>query len=585
MERLFEFLEQERASPSPPAASRPFRRVPLWIWPCVAAGATLVGVVVWISSGSGRAKSDENSAVAVSASERPAAPERIAAAAAPLVQNETKPSTPLKSAPSNSTPPNTDSQSEKAATDDKSSTQTAHQTEVPLPSAGTAATKPEIPADSKKPGETAAPDESEKPTQLRANNDTRPEPPALFNGTDLTGWNDPTGCWRVEQGTIVGSVPAGRMCLAVLRSKQKYKAFDLKFRVRLKAGSGNSGVHFRSNIQDPASGSVAGPQCVILRKDDDRNYRTGSLVNERAGKLDVVEAPAKAARFIKQGEFNQVQIRCEGKNVVIRVNHMTMVSKTLTAMPEEGLIALVLDGRRQPGEVTFKDLKFTDLSRSGPANGIARSAAGSNRLVKAEAHYVQSVEKAKKNLLTQFDSRIKQRSSGKHGSDEHSAEIATLEQEKEAFEKKGRIPWSRLMRSAMFDYLKDLESAQQRMEKAFDTEIEQAQKRGDERAVAELQEADNSLLAPHLVALASFEESQFRFRSDGILDEPGDATGDNVRRWWLSLHEHDAIVIEEPSEEQPGSFVTKELPIAGDGKSVAETTPDGEEHVWQFVDE
>jgi len=579
MERLFEFLEQERSALTGPATSWPFRRVPLWIWPCVAAGTTLVGVVVWISAGSGTAKPEESPAVVVKVSDRPAALERIAAAATPLVQNETKPST-----PSSSTPPKTDSQSEKATTDDKSSAPPAGDAAVSLPPAATAVTKPEIPAESKKPGETTASDASEKPTQQSANNDSRPESPPLFNGTDLAGWEDPTGCWRVEQGMIVGSVPAGRRCLAVLRTKQKYKDFDLKFRVRLKDGSGNSGVQFRSSIQDPAGASVAGPQCVILRKDEDKTYATGSLVNERAGKREVVTPPAKAARFIKQGEFNQVQIRCEGKNVIIRVNRITMVSKTLASMPEEGLIALSLDGRRQPGEVTFKDLKFTDLSRSGPANGIARSAAGSDRLVKEEAHYVQSVEKAKQNLLTQFDSRIKQRSTGNHGS-EHAAEIATLEQEKQAFEKKGRIPWSRPMRSAMFDYLKDLDIAQQRLEKAFDAEIEQAQKRGDERAVAELQAADNSVLAPHLVAVARFEESQFRFRSDRILDEPGNATGDNVRRWWLGPHEHRVLVVEVPSEEEPGSFVQKQFRIADDGKSVTGTTPDGEEHAWQFVDE
>lgn len=53
--------------------------------------------------------------------------------------------------------------------------------------------------------------------------------PTFFNGTDLAGWE--AGCWRVEQGLLVGTVPTSQKALAVLRTTQKYKDFDLRFRV------------------------------------------------------------------------------------------------------------------------------------------------------------------------------------------------------------------------------------------------------------------------------------------------------------------------------------------------------------------
>ena len=45
-----------------------------------------------------------------------------------------------------------------------------------------------------------------------------------------------------------------------LCSKKKYKDFELKFKVRLKDGKGNSGVQIRSKVIDPKKFAVAGPQ-------------------------------------------------------------------------------------------------------------------------------------------------------------------------------------------------------------------------------------------------------------------------------------------------------------------------------------
>src|SRR5262245_66551750 len=72
----------------------------------------------------------------------------------------------------------------------------------------------------------------------------------FFNGKDTAGWEGLPGFWSVKDGAIVGTAPADLKFNTFLCSKQKYKDFELKFRVRLKDGKGNSGVQIRSKVRD-----------------------------------------------------------------------------------------------------------------------------------------------------------------------------------------------------------------------------------------------------------------------------------------------------------------------------------------------
>src|SRR5689334_7566758 len=86
---------------------------------------------------------------------------------------------------------------------------------------------------------------------------------SFFNGKDLDGWEGVLKYWSVKDGAIVGYTPEDPGYNTFLCSKRKYGDFELKFKVRLKDGVGNSGVQIRSKLTDPKKYTVAGPQADI----------------------------------------------------------------------------------------------------------------------------------------------------------------------------------------------------------------------------------------------------------------------------------------------------------------------------------
>jgi hypothetical protein len=399
---------------------------------------------------------------------------------------------------------------------------------------------------------------------------------AFFNGTDLAGWE--VGCWRVERGLLIASVSASQQTLAVIRTTQKYKDFDLRFRVRLKDGSGNCWVRFRAQPGEGPDAMDTGPECIIHRTEEGKSYSMGSVAQAQTTE-DAVTTSTKAAAFEKPGDFNRVQIHCVGKTVIVHVNRIMTVCKSLVSMADEGFIALELDGRQQAGEIAFKDFKFTDLTRSDKATGIDQPPA-SNAMLKVESDYALSVEKTRRHLVSFFDAEItRQTSQSNQPTGKHTGSAALLEQEKQAFLKKGLIPWSRQMRPATYEYLTELETTQQRMEETLAGEIDAAKRRGDEKATAELETAENRILAPHVVATARFAGASLSFRSDGIVEKSDETAG----RWRISPDEHDEVIIETPDNSEPGSAAQQAFHIAEDGAALTETSGN-RKHAWLFVD-
>ena len=567
MERLQEFLRNEQSLAKRPVRDRKWRQVPVWIWPSLAGVGILIGIVAWIVADSSQGTSKPRPGLAASVSEP--SPTRLD----PDDAGDSHPAKPLERTTISQAP------------DFKGAVEATKPTAPPEPGGArvasierattvltksrTSNTDSESSSNGKK---------SQQAVQrAKAAAETASSP---LTATDLSCWEDPNGAWRVQQQMLVASVGTGQKTLAVLRSKAKYADFDLKFRVRLKDGSGNCGVRFRSQAELPVDGTAERVECVIHRTVRDKSYGIGSLAKGSTDKPDVFSARGNAARFTKAADFNQVQIRCEGKNVVIRVNHLTTFCKTIPAIADKGYIALELDGRHQAGEVEFKDLKFTDLTNSTDAKSVARRSVGSISIAKGEAHYFESVDKARKKLIAAFNSAIKQRGdSPRKGKGVQSGMIAILEQEMDAFLKKDQIPWSRPMRAAMEDYMHELDNAQQRIEKAFDEEIRHARGRDDQQAIAQLKAAEDAFLAPHLVGTAAFEGARLRFRSDGIVEDSKDKT---VPRWWLSPQQQTDVFLERKGDSDDESAEHETLRIADDGKSLVQLT-DGRPHAWEFV--
>jgi hypothetical protein len=179
----------------------------------------------------------------------------------------------------------------------------------------------------------------------------------FFNGKNTDGWEGLMEYWKVDNGAIVGDTGKGINFNTFLCSKKKYGDFELTFKIRLKEGKGNSGVQIRSKIHDMKKFAVTGPQCDI------GGQYWGSLYGENFGGMMKAAPPAVVKKALKPDDFNDYYIKCVGKHVTIKLNGETTVDDDFPKMPDEGIIAFQLHGGLGHMEATFKNIKFTDLSK------------------------------------------------------------------------------------------------------------------------------------------------------------------------------------------------------------------------------
>jgi hypothetical protein len=192
---------------------------------------------------------------------------------------------------------------------------------------------------------------------------------SFFDAADLAAsWEGLPGYWHTEDGALVGRCPEGRPAHTFLVSKKVYRDFDLKFQVRRKDGIGNSGVQFRSELKDRNRFRVIGPQCEIDSTTFD--FPPGSLVTEPSAKPLAEKSRPEVAQKYEDAGFNDYHIRCVGKHVTITVNGITAVDGDFPSLPDEGVIAWQIHGKRTPREVTFRNIEFTDLGDSHAGDGF-----------------------------------------------------------------------------------------------------------------------------------------------------------------------------------------------------------------------
>jgi hypothetical protein len=198
---------------------------------------------------------------------------------------------------------------------------------------------------------------SDSPTRAAEDDATK----AFFNGKDLEGWEGLIDrFWSVKDGAIVGLTEKDPGFNTFLCSKKKYKDFELTFQVRLKDGIGNSGVQIRSEIFDREHFAVKGPQCDIGWAGGQSFW--GSLYGEHFGGM-MKEAPRDVTeKVLKPKDFNDYAIKCVGKHVTIKLNGETTVDGDFPKMADEGIIAWQIHSGFKTMEVTFKNIKFKDLS-------------------------------------------------------------------------------------------------------------------------------------------------------------------------------------------------------------------------------
>ncbi|MEX1096961.1 MAG: DUF1080 domain-containing protein [Planctomycetales bacterium] len=161
---------------------------------------------------------------------------------------------------------------------------------------------------------------------------------SLFDGKSLAGWEGAgapaEACWKVDDGLLVCTGKKGPW----LRSKERYGDFNLRLEYLVEPG-GNSGVfvrvpengdHHREKDSDPPAGfeiqilDDTAPQHAKLR---DYQY-SGSL-------YDIAGATRRVGRPV--GQWNTLEINCQGQHVTTTHNGTVIVDATAESHPKLAL--------------------------------------------------------------------------------------------------------------------------------------------------------------------------------------------------------------------------------------------------------
>ncbi len=183
----------------------------------------------------------------------------------------------------------------------------------------------------------------------------------LFNGKDLTGWEQKNGSakYEVKDGCILGtSVPNSPN--SFLFTKQAFADFELEFEVNVDAEL-NSGVQIRSHsIPTYQNGRVHGYQVEIAVG----GFSGGIYDEARRGKFLNAEQPTEEIRkLVKANEWARYRVVCQGDHFQVWVNG-TKVTDLKDDMTRSGYIGLQVHGvgnRTDPLHVSWRNIRLREL--------------------------------------------------------------------------------------------------------------------------------------------------------------------------------------------------------------------------------
>jgi HEAT repeat protein len=183
----------------------------------------------------------------------------------------------------------------------------------------------------------------------------------LFDGRTFNGWEgDTKKTFRIEQGAVVGGslkkpVPHNDF----LCTKASYKNFVLRVECKL-LGPANGGIQIRSR-RVPNNFEVSGYQADMSSEPGGGFW--GCLYDEsRRGRILAKPNPAVIQKVLKPHEWNQYEIRCEGKRIRLWLNGAQTVDFTETeaGMWPEGIIGLQIHGG-PPSEAWYRNVTIEEL--------------------------------------------------------------------------------------------------------------------------------------------------------------------------------------------------------------------------------
>jgi len=187
----------------------------------------------------------------------------------------------------------------------------------------------------------------------------------LFDGKTFKGWQgDTLHTWRIQEGALVGGsltqkVPHNEF-ISTTRSYTNY-VLKLKFKLTGNEGFVNGGVQFHSKrISNPPY------EMVGYQADIGEGFWASLYDESRRDKLLAIADPAKVKQLLRPNEWNDYEIRSEGRRIRILLNGEQTVDYTeedLT-IPQSGLIAFQVHGGGKT-EVFYKDIILEELPGKG----------------------------------------------------------------------------------------------------------------------------------------------------------------------------------------------------------------------------
>ena len=185
---------------------------------------------------------------------------------------------------------------------------------------------------------------------------------SIFDGQTLAGWEGETNkTWRLEDGVIVGgsmerNVPQNEF----LCTTRPYTNFVLKLKFKLTGKSGfiNAGVQFRSQRVKTPPNEMRGYQADI----GDPEW-WGCIYDEgNRNRVLARSDMAEVNRVLKRNDWNNYEIRCDGRRARLFVNGLQTVDYTEPEPQIEqwGLIGLQIHGGAV-AEVRYKDISIEEL--------------------------------------------------------------------------------------------------------------------------------------------------------------------------------------------------------------------------------
>lgn len=187
----------------------------------------------------------------------------------------------------------------------------------------------------------------------------------LFDGKTFKGWQgDTLHTWRIQEGALTGGsltekVPHNEF-ISTTKSYSDY-VLKLKFKLTGTIGFINGGVQFHSQ-------RIANPpyEMTGYQADLGKGFWASLYDESRRNKLLATADSAKVKRLLRPDDWNDYEIRSDGRRIRILLNGEQTVDYTEedVTIPQAGHIALQIHGGGQ-AKVYYKDIHLEELPRKG----------------------------------------------------------------------------------------------------------------------------------------------------------------------------------------------------------------------------